>query len=164
MVIKIYTDGSCLKNPGPGGWSVIISNADGVTKKTGFKSRTTNNEMELTAVLEALREIDIISGGGLVKIDFVIYSDSAYVVNAINNEWLTKWKMNHWRTSKEEEVKNKKLWMSVYLKLGLLKRNLDIKFSKVKGHSGNAMNELADKMARESARNAMKGKDEDYDE
>lgn len=152
-MIKIYTDGSCLKNPGPGGWSVLISLKNGIRKESGGKLETTNNEMELTAALEALNVIQRFNSvSANDETEFEIYSDSAYVVNAVNSGWLENWKNNHWKTARGKEIKNKKLWMHMFLKLKVLKKNkIVVRFKKVKGHSGNSLNELADKVAREQA-------------
>lgn len=152
-MIKIYTDGSCLKNPGPGGWSVLMSLKSGIRKESGGKEQTTNNEMELLAVVNALSMIQQFNSFcSLDETEFEIYSDSAYVVNAINCGWLENWKNNHWKTAKGKEIKNKKLWMQMFLKLRIIKnKGIDVRLKKVKGHSGNSLNELADKVAREQA-------------
>lgn len=148
--INVYTDGSCLGNPGSGGWAVIFNLKEGLKKISGNASPTTNNRMELIAVLEALKEIDRLRRES--KDAYVIYSDSAYVVNAINNGWLKKWRKNGWLTSKGEEIKNKSLWCKVYVKLSILSdAGIVVQIRKVKGHSGNTFNELADKFAREKS-------------
>lgn len=150
MRIRIFTDGACSGNPGPGGWGAVILLENEVHHISGGDKNTTNNRMELKAVIESLRlALDICNP---TAID--IHSDSAYVVNAITNGWLTKWKFNNWRTVKSEEVKNKDLWLQLDKLFYRHKMLVDvspfkeIKFIKVKGHAGNKYNELCDQMAK----------------
>ena len=153
MIIRIYTDGSCLKNPGEGGWAFVINFKDEVKEYCGGKSISTNNEMELTAFLKALLEVErLLKSKRITHKDVIeIYSDSAYVVNAINNNWVETWKENGWRTKKNEEIKNKKLWMKTYVIMKSLTKNIDIVVKKVRGHSGNTFNDLVDRLARSQA-------------
>lgn len=144
-MIKIYTDGACSGNPGPGGWSVVIISGEKVKVLSGHEIETTNNRMELTAILNALEwcEKKEIS-------NVVIYSDSAYVVNAINQFWIKKWLANGWTNSKKEEVKNSDLWKRfVYYN-----KQVKAKFIKVKGHNKDTLNEMADKRAVEESMKA----------
>tara|TARA_B100000780_G_scaffold78145_1_gene52979 strand:+ start:1447 stop:1872 length:426 start_codon:yes stop_codon:yes gene_type:complete len=138
-MIKIYTDGSCLNNPGNGGWAAII-NIDGEIKKiSGSVKDTTNNKMELMATIKALQEI---------KKDeqIEIYTDSQYVRLGIT-DWVHKWIKNNWQTSKKEPVKNKKLWVQLYE----LNNLCDVKWIWVKAHAGNALNEEVDLLAKQAA-------------
>ena len=138
-MIKIYTDGSCLINPGNGGWAAIII-VDG--KKTfikGSKKNTTNNQMELLAPIEALKKIP---KGSNVQ----IFTDSKYVKQGIT-EWIKNWKNNKWKTASKQNVKNVDLWKE----LDNLSSNFDIKWTWVKGHSDVAYNNEVDELARNAA-------------
>ena len=138
-MIEIYTDGSCLTNPGNGGWAAII-NEDGTIKKiSGSEKNTTNNRMELLAALNALKEMD-------ASLEINIYTDSQYVKLGIT-EWINKWIINNWQTSKKEDVKNKDLWIELYN----LDKFLNVKWNWVKAHAGNPMNEEVDLMAKKAA-------------
>jgi ribonuclease HI len=140
MKIRIFTDGACSGNPGPGGWAAIILFPNDRQEISGFEEDTTNNRMELRAAVEALK---LTLSMGHSKID--IYSDSAYVVNAVKNNWIKKWGSNGWKTVGHEDVKNKDLWLKL---VDLLDRARDVNFIKVKGHSGDKNNERVDKLAR----------------
>ena len=138
-MIEIYTDGSCLTNPGNGGWAAII-NKDGEIKKiSGSEQNTTNNRMELLAPINALKNIN-------PKSQIEIYTDSQYVKLGIT-EWINKWVTNNWKTSKRENVKNKDLWIELYN----LNKSLNIKWNWVKAHAGNLMNEEVDLLAKKAA-------------
>ena len=139
---KVYTDGACLGNPGPGGWaSIIIKISTGERKKkTGSEIVTTNNRMELTAVIESLKDIPMHS-------KIVIYTDSKYVINGIEM-WILKWKKNNWLGANKKSVKNKDLW----LVLDKLVKNFYIEWNWVKGHSGNIINEEVDELAKDEAK------------
>lgn len=154
-MIKIYTDGACSGNPGPGGWAYIICQDEIIIQKSGGSQRaTTNNRMELMAIVKALEAITISEVGN----NFQILSDSAYVINAINNHWLGCWQSNGWKTSKGEEVKNSDLWKIVLnLKEKCRARGRRVIFEKVKGHSGNYFNEWVDSMARNEVINQIRG-------
>lgn len=147
-MIKIYTDGACSKNPGPGGWSVIVTNGEKIKVLSGHEIETTNNRMELTALLKAF-EFSIEKGFNNIE----IYSDSAYVVNAINLKWLHKWQLNNWINSDKKEVKNADLWKRAYELINDDKIQL-FKLFKVKGHSNDTLNEMADKRAVEESMKA----------
>ena len=138
-MIKIYTDGSCLNNPGNGGWAAII-NVNGVIKKiSGSVKNTTNNKMELMAPIKALQEIK-----GNEQIE--IFTDSQYVRLGIT-DWVHKWIKNNWLTSKKEPVKNKELWTQLYE----LNKSHEIKWIWVKAHAGNILNEEVDLLAKQAA-------------
>lgn len=135
--VIIYTDGACSGNPGPGGWGTILMYKDTKKEISGYKKDTTNNVMEITAVIEGLK---------LLKepCKVQIYSDSAYVVNAFNQHWLENWIKKNWQNSKKEPVKNKELWLELY---ALVKQH-EVEFIKVKGHSDNEFNNRCDELAR----------------
>ena len=137
--VTIYTDGACSGNPGPGGWGAILMYEDIKKEISGAQKDTTNNIMEITAVLEALKLLK-------VECSVKVYSDSAYVVNAFNQGWIENWKKNNWRTAGKDPVKNKELWEELYE----LTQKHKVEFIKVKGHSGIPGNEEADKLAKES--------------
>ena len=138
-MIKIYTDGSCIGNPGNGGWAAILLINEKKIKIKGYKKNTTNNQMELTAPIKALKKIPIDE-----KIE--IYTDSKYVKIGIT-EWVTKWKKNNWKTSSKKKVKNIDLWKE----LDNLNEKYQIKWCWVKGHSGDILNDEVDQLAREAA-------------
>ena len=138
-MIKIYTDGSCLENPGNGGWAAIIISEGKKTEIKGSKKNTTNNQMELLAPIEALKKIP---KGSKVQ----IFTDSKYVKSGIT-EWIHNWKKNGWKTSNKKEVKNKKLW----IELDLLANEFEISWNWVKGHSTDKLNYEVDLIAREAA-------------
>lgn len=152
MKVRVYTDGACSENPGPGGWAMVFNFQNGCRTASGYDLATTNNRMELTAVVECLKKICRI---GNVKDTFEIYSDSAYVVNAIKNQWLAKWKLNGWKTTAGDDIKNRDLWERAdkYLRKAMQKK-CDVSFIKIKGHAGNAFNELVDKLAKEQSMKA----------
>ena len=138
-MITIYTDGSCLNNPGNGGWAAIININNDVKKISGSVKGTTNNKMELMAPIKALQEIN-------EKHSIEIYTDSQYVRLGIT-DWVHKWIKNNWLTSKKEPVKNKELWIQLYE----LTNSHDIKWIWVKAHSGNILNEEVDLLAKKAA-------------
>lgn len=150
MKLRIFTDGACSNNPGPGGWASIFNLSNKVLKLRGYEVNTTNNRMELMAVVMAIEKL---LEKNFYDCDVVeIHSDSAYVVNALNNGWIAKWKLNEWKTSKGDEVKNKDLWESLIILMEAVKESkVKIVFYKVKGHSGNTFNEIADEIAREQS-------------
>ncbi len=138
-MIKIYTDGSCLENPGNGGWAAIIIDDDEKTQIKGSKKNTTNNQMELLAPIEALKKIP---KGSKVE----IFTDSKYVKSGIT-EWIHNWKKNGWKTANKQPVKNKGLWEE----LDLLTNEFEISWNWVKGHSTDQLNNEVDLIAREAA-------------
>ncbi len=134
--VTIYTDGACSGNPGPGGWGAILMYEDIKKEISGAKKETTNNIMEITAVLEALKLLKF-------ECNVKIYSDSAYVVNAFNQGWIENWKKNNWKTSGKDPVKNRELWEELYE----LTQKHNVEFIKVKGHSDNEFNNRCDYLA-----------------
>ena len=160
MKIRIYTDGACSENPGPGGWASIWVSDNGIKVISGNNPNTTNNQMELTAVVVSLRRVrnflTTLSNPWMSK-EYEIYSDSAYVVNSINNNWIDRWRLNGWKTSKGDNVKNVELWMECLKLLSQIKQmGIKITFIKVKGHSGDTLNEYADEIAKKEVLNARK--------
>jgi len=135
----IYTDGSCIKNPGPGGWAAIILYNN--LKKTivGSEIQTTNNRMELIAVIEAIKKTQDASS---IK----LFTDSKYVKDGITL-WINKWKTNEWKTSNKKMVKNSDLWKELDFRC----KKLNIEWKWVKAHSGQPLNEEVDALARQQA-------------
>ena len=138
-MIKIYTDGSCLGNPGNGGWAAIIIEDKKKIQIKGSKKDTTNNQMELLAPIKALKKIP---KGSNVQ----IFTDSKYVKSGIT-EWIHNWKKNGWKTASKQPVKNKDLWTQ----LDQMTNEFQIKWSWVKGHSTDVLNNEVDLIAREAA-------------
>ena len=138
-MIKIYTDGSCLENPGNGGWAAIIIDDGKKMQIKGSKKNTTNNQMELLAPIEALKKIP---KGSEVQ----IFTDSKYVKSGIT-EWIHSWKKNGWKTANKQPVKNKELWEE----LDLLANQFKIDWNWVKAHSTDQLNNEVDLIAREAA-------------
>ena len=140
-MIKVYTDGSCLGNPGAGGWAAVIVDEQNQREEIfGGEEHTTNNRMELTAAIRALEKI---SAGANVE----LFTDSSYMKNAFTNGWLAKWKRNGWKNSDRKTVLNKDLW----LVLDELFSTRAVNFKWVKGHAGNPFNERCDVLARSIA-------------
>jgi len=136
MKYKIYTDGACSGNPGPGGWGAVIFDQDNKQKNiSGSEKNTTNNRMELLAAIMSLKKIKNNS-------EVVIFTDSTYVKNGIT-EWMKNWKKNGWKNSSKKPVKNKDLWE----KLDKLCEANSVSWKWVKGHSTNEFNNLADELA-----------------
>ena len=152
--IKVYTDGACSKNPGPGGYAAIFRFDTKIVSVSGRSPSTTNNRMELSAVTAAYSKIIEFTTNGKdlgskhQKLCYEIVSDSSYVVNSIKNKWVSRWHKAGWVNGKGSKVKNKDLWKK-FLVLEKVVESLGVKvqISKVKGHSGDSMNELADKTA-----------------
>lgn len=140
--VVIYTDGACSGNPGPGGWGAILMCKDMKKEISGKASETTNNIMELTAVIEALKLLKY-------PCEVDLYSDSAYVVNAFNQKWIYGWLKNGWRNASKEPVKNKELWQELYH----LTQKHKVSFFKVKGHADNEFNNRCDELARNEIKN-----------
>ena len=135
--VIIYTDGACSGNPGPGGWGTILMYGDNKKEISGGKKNTTNNVMEVTAVIEGLKLLKY-------PCEVDLYSDSAYVVNCFKQGWIYNWIKNNWKTSGNQSVKNKELWQELYELTKIHKVN----FIKVKGHSDNVYNNRCDELAR----------------
>ena len=134
--IVVYTDGACSGNPGPGGWAWAVA-PDGVPQRSGGESTTTNQRMELFAVLDAIRSLG--ADGRAVH----VVSDSTYVVNCFRDGWWRKWKRNGWKNSQKQPVANVDLWEPL---IALVEEH-SVSFEWVKGHSGDAMNDLVDQLA-----------------
>ncbi len=136
MKYKIYTDGACTGNPGPGGWGAVIFDQDDKQKNiSGSEKNTTNNRMELLAAIMSLKKIKSNS-------EVIIFTDSTYVKNGIT-EWMKNWKKNGWKNSNKKPVKNKDLWV----KLDKLCKANNVSWKWIKGHSTNEFNNLADELA-----------------
>ncbi|MFW5996354.1 MAG: ribonuclease HI [Halanaerobiaceae bacterium] len=136
--VDVYTDGACAGNPGPGGYAaVIVKNGNVLEEISGFCSKTTNNRMELMALIEALKVL-----GNRKKI--CVYTDSDYLLKGVKS-WLDRWNRNGWKTSSGNDVKNKELWQN----LKQLLSRFDLNIKKVKAHSGDKFNEIADSLAKE---------------
>ena len=145
--LKIYTDGGCSGNPGPGGWAyvMVIKTFSGdkiIAQNKGAQKDTTNNRMELSAVICALRALKTMND---VPRQATIITDSQYVQKGIT-EWIRKWKSNSWRTADKTPVKNKDLW----LELDALALEFPLQWEWVKGHAGNEYNEMCDAMTQEA--------------
>ena len=137
--LEIYTDGACLGNPGPGGWAALIIDNNQERILSGNNEMTTNNRMELLAVIKALESINH-------HLEITIYTDSKYVINGITS-WIKKWKTNDWKNSSKPPVKNIDLWKI----LDVSSQKKKIKWVWVKGHSGNTYNDKVDEIARNQA-------------
>ena len=135
--ITIYTDGACSGNPGPGGWGCILMYNGNKKELSGGSKETTNNIMEITATIEALKALKF-------PCEVDLYSDSAYVVNCFNQGWIYNWIKKGWKTADGSPVKNKELWQALYQFTQIHK----IEFIKVKGHSDNDYNNRCDELAR----------------
>jgi ribonuclease HI len=135
--VIIYTDGACSGNPGRGGWGAVLMSGDHFKEISGGDKETTNQRMELQAVIEALKMLK-------KPCNVKVYSDSAYVINCFKNRWYVNWEKNGWVNSKKEPVANRDLWEEL-LKLW---RRHKVEWIKVKGHSGDRWNERCDELAR----------------
>lgn len=138
-IVEIYTDGACLGNPGRGGWGAILLYNEHQKKISGHEPDTTNNRMELKAVIESLRHLK-------KSAEAIVYTDSKYVLEGIT-KWIFNWKKNSWRTADRKPVKNADLWQELDAEVAKHK----IKWVWVKGHAGNHYNEIVDELAREAA-------------
>lgn len=139
-LVHAFTDGSCLGNPGPGGWAAILK--FGVAEKvlTGGVSRTTNNRMEIMAALEALEALK-------EPCKITVFTDSRYLCDAVQKKWLVSWQKNGWKTAAKKPVKNQDLWE----RLAPLLARHQVTFYWLEGHAGHPQNERADTLAREAA-------------
>ncbi|MDE6481474.1 MAG: ribonuclease HI [Alphaproteobacteria bacterium] len=138
-MLKIWTDGSCLGNPGPGGWAFVATDGIHTAEKSGCENDTTNNRMELMAVLRAVTAAHR-------HAEIEIHTDSQYVKNGMQS-WLKNWKRNNWRTADKKPVKNQDLWAA----LDAATQNIKIHWHWVKGHAGEELNERCDTLARTAA-------------
>ncbi|MCP4768521.1 MAG: ribonuclease HI [Gammaproteobacteria bacterium] len=141
--VVIYTDGACRGNPGPGGWGAVLGFREQRKTLKGYDPDTTNNRMELTAVIEALRVLNR-------SCEIEVNTDSKYVMQGIN-EWMLNWKRNGWKTAAKKPVKNVDLWQQLDDEVG----RHDVDWRWVKGHSGVEGNELADELANAAIDEAM---------
>jgi len=141
--IEIYTDGACSGNPGAGGWGVVLLYRGTVKEMSGYEPHTTNNRMEMMAVIKALEAIN-------EPCNITLYSDSAYTINAFLDNWVESWIKNNWRTSTKKEVKNRDLWE----RLTFLAEKHNMTWVKVKGHSDNFYNNRCDELATGEIKNA----------
>lgn len=155
MKLRVFTDGSCSGNPGPGGWAAMFNYSDRMEEISGHELSTTNNRMELMAVAQALSNI-IENGDALDYEAIEICSDSAYVVNAITKGWLEQWKSNGWRTKGGDAIKNCNLWKEIAANTDVIRKMVTLEFKKVKGHDGNLFNEMADARACEETAEAKR--------
>ncbi len=145
--IDLYTDGACSGNPGPGGWGAVLLYNKNEKQLSGYNKDTTNNRMEMFAVVMGLKELR-------ESCDVTVFTDSAYVHNAFKNGWIDQWQKNNWRTKAKKEVKNIDLWK---LLLTAMSRHR-VDWVKVKGHSDNKYNNICDKLAVDEIKNAEKKK------
>tara|TARA_Y100000590_G_scaffold147251_1_gene169104 strand:- start:1707 stop:2153 length:447 start_codon:yes stop_codon:yes gene_type:complete len=145
MEIKIYTDGACVGNPGPGGWAAIILSDSGKKELFGGEKLTTNNRMELTATIKALEYFSSSKEKKISPKIIKIYTDSTYVKEGIT-VWINSWEKNNWKTTNKKNVKNIDLWK----KLKKLTIHNKVEWHWIKGHSEDPMNDLADKLAKRS--------------
>jgi len=145
MEIKIYTDGACTGNPGPGGWAAIILFEKDKKELFGGEKLTTNNRMELTAAIKALEYCNEQEKKQLSLKQIKIYTDSIYLKDGITI-WIKNWEKNNWKTADKKNVKNVDLWK----KLKDLIKSTEVDWNWVKGHSENPMNELADQLAKKA--------------
>jgi len=145
MEIKIYTDGACIGNPGPGGWAAIILTEGNKKEIFGGKKLTTNNRMELTAAIKALEYCANQEEKQLSLKNVRIFTDSTYVKEGIT-VWINNWQKNNWKTADKKNVKNVDLWK----KLKELIQSNQVEWNWIKGHSEDAMNNLADKLAKKA--------------
>ena len=138
-MIEVYTDGSCLGNPGKGGWAFLVNNEGVISSRSGYSIKATNNQMELTGAIKAIEFL-------VNHKEMSIYTDSNYLKNGITL-WVNNWKKNNWKTASKNPVKNKELWERLD-QLNYLKK---IKWKWVKAHDTNKLNNEVDLLARQSA-------------
>lgn len=137
--VIIYTDGACSGNPGPGGWGTVLMFEEHYKELSGYEEETTNNRMELLAAVKALQLLKY-------PCNVKLHSDSAYLVNGFNQNWIANWQRNGWKNSKKEPVLNQDLWMQL-IELSKLHQ---VEWIKVKGHSDNKYNNRCDELARQA--------------
>lgn len=142
-MIEVFTDGGCIGNPGPGGWAFLVRDGSDYHEQSGAEPATTNNRMELRAVIEALT---FLIAAGKSK-GICLRTDSQYVKNGIT-QWIVNWKRNGWRTASKDPVKNKELWEQ----LDALVAKVDVRWEWVKGHAGVEDNERCDTLVGEAIR------------
>ncbi|MFP4563676.1 MAG: ribonuclease HI [Spirochaetia bacterium] len=156
MAIEIHTDGGCIGNPGPGAWAYVLRHCldtgefEEITD-SGFSEATTNNRMELTAVIEALKKAqEIIMSEDKLGETVVLHTDSIYVKKGIT-EWIHRWETNGWKTAGKKPVKNKNLWQE----LKILDNALSVSWRWVRGHAGNPLNEACDRAVRDTINRSL---------
>jgi ribonuclease HI len=142
--VKIYTDGACSGNPGPGGWAAVLKYGEYEREISGFEANTTNQRMELTAAVQGLAALK-------EPCSVQVHSDSAYLINAFEQKWLSRWQKNGWQSSQKKPVENRDLWVSL---LELTAKH-EVVWVKVKGHSGHPENERCDELARKAIAQAL---------
>ena len=147
--VTIYTDGACSGNPGVGGWAAILIYNQAKREIYGYDKHTTNNRMELFAIIQALRCLK-------EPCECAVCTDSAYVSDAFNKDWITQWQLRNWRTASNKEVKNIDLWQSLLSLLEIHK----VTFVKVKGHANVELNERCDYLARNAIDSYVKQESE----
>lgn len=143
--VTIYTDGACSGNPGPGGWGAVLIYKGHEKELSGGEEQTTNNRMEIKAAIEALKQLN-------QPCEVDLYSDSAYLVNAMNQGWYHKWQRNGWLSGKKQPVENKDLWQALLKEVN----RHEVRFHKVKGHSDDALNNRTDALARSAVPDVRK--------
>lgn len=149
--IIVYTDGACSNNPGgPGGWAATLNYDDRYDVLSGHSISTTNNRMELTAVVEAIKYLTVRKGYKKI----IINSDSAYVVNGVNKGWIYEWVKKGWRTKQGHDLANADLWKELYTYCTM--KDVQIMFKKVTAHVGNTFNEIADEEAKKEVEHAKR--------
>ena len=135
--VTVYTDGACSLNPGPGGWAAVLIYKGAEKRLSGYEPETTNNRMELTAVIEALKALK-------EPCEVDLHTDSSYIHDAFEKGWLSNWTRNGWRTASKKDVENRDLWELAIKHM----RGHRLNWKKVKGHSGDKYNSLCDSLAR----------------
>jgi ribonuclease HI len=148
MEVKIYTDGACIGNPGPGGWAAVILLENEIKKLYGGEKLTTNNRMELTAAIKSLEFCVRNFEKRVSSVNMRIFTDSNYLKDGIT-KWIYNWEKNNWKTVDKKDVKNVDLWK----KLKKLSAGKKVEWSWVKGHSDDPMNDLADSLAKKATPN-----------
>lgn len=148
--IQIYTDGGCHGNPGPGGWAFVYDNGEMTEEKYGYEAETTNNRMELTAVIRGLEYAESADGCNTddAETEITVYTDSQYVKRGIS-EWILKWERNNWKTAAKKPVKNKELW----IRLKVLADRCGPSWQWVRGHAGDELNEKCDLLVQKVIKN-----------
>ena len=151
--MTIHTDGGCLGNPGPGAWAYVAEAAGGQVRDAGYAADTTNNRMELQAVIEALKLAQERADG-----DVTVITDSRYVEGGIS-EWIPRWEANGWKTKSRSPVKNRDLWQELQaLKRALQARGYRVEFRRVRGHAGVELNEACDRLVTETIAAGRRGR------
>jgi ribonuclease HI len=151
--VTIYTDGACSNNPGPGGWAAVLIYKGTKKQISGFDPETTNNRMELKAVLEALNALK-------EPCNVTLFTDSSYIHNAFEKRWIDNWLENGWKTAAKKPVENQQLWQDI---LDASKQH-NISWQKVKGHAGDKYNTVCDKLATGAIKENVKKQESDKEE